>query len=314
MTPPWAAVAAIDKVSLNGVKSHRDEFRRLRNDMVCYSLFATSFQQKVLAAQQVLNYRWTKELKYLDAAVPLLEQSLQAWQQLAARTDTTYLYANSMQTAQRRIPVGGDDGKMKTWSELATVYENELAALKTNIFKLKHPSAQTDVLIHPATAAKVELLSPTATTTLRRGAIVFENRTDTPVDTVAAELQGLSALVLNRDTTRIAGTAIEFSSERPVQMLVGFFQDDDPKWARPPKLETDATGNEYGQAEPLLTNAISIAQMPPVNIHAYHFLAGHQLINLPKGIIMVAGFTSDTLKPRDAGLQGAGDEVDWLFQ
>jgi hypothetical protein len=53
--------------------------------------------------------------------------------------------------------------------------------------------------------------------------------------------------------------------------------------------------------------------MPPVHIHAYSFSAGHHTINLPKGIIMVAGFTSDAVRPRDVGLQGAGDEVDWLF-
>ena len=28
---------------------------------------------------------------------------------------------------------------------------------------------------------------------------------------------------------------------------------------------------------------------------------------------MVAGFTTDEIKSRDASLQGAGDEVDWLF-
>ena len=54
-------------------------------------------------------------------------------------------------------------------------------------------------------------------------------------------------------------------------------------------------------------------QMPPVHIHAYFFEAGHHAINLPKGIIMVAGFTSDAIRPRDVGLQSAGDEVDWLF-
>ena len=109
------------------------------------------------------------------------------------------------------------------------------------------------------------------------------------------------------------GTTIEFSCTEPVKMLVGFFQDDDPKWAKAPTLETDATGNEYGQAEPILTNAVSMFQMPPVHIHAYFFDAGHHTINLPKGIIMVAGFTSDAIRPRDVGLQGAGDEVDWLF-
>ena len=126
-------------------------------------------------------------------------------------------------------------------------------------------------------------------------------------------MQGLQALILNRDTTRIEGTTVVFDSKKAVKMLVGFFVDDDPKWARPPKLETDATGNEYGQAEPVISNAINMTNMPTVNIHTYHFGAGHHEINLPKGIIMVAGFTEDPLQPRDAGLQGAGDEVDWLF-
>ena len=230
-------------------------------------------------------------------------------------TDLTYLYANSMQTAQRRIPVGGDDGKMKTWSELAVVYQDELDALKTNIEKLKHPVAQTDANIQPATPARVNLYNPNAQLiTLKKGAIVFENRPDTPVDSVAPELVGMRALVLNRDTTRIVGTTIEFESDKPVKLLVGLFKDDDPKWAKAPKLEIDATGNEYGQAEPLLTNAISIVQMPKVNIHQYTLSAGHQTLHLPKGILMVAGFTQSDINPRDCGLNGPSSEVDWLFQ
>ena len=294
-------------------QKHPDEYQRLYNDIICYSLFAKSFQAKVQAARLVLDYKWSKDLKYLDAAVPFLEESQQIWQQLSARTDSTYLYANSMQTAQRRIPVGGDDGKMKTWKELAQVYQDELDALKHNIGKLKNPVAQTDILINPVLPASVRLISPTMTTPLRREAVVFEKREDTKVDSLAPELTALQAFVLNRDTTRIVGTTIEFEADKPVKMLVGFFQDDDPKWAKVPKLETDATGNEYGQAEPVLTNAIAMLQMPPVNIHAYHFPAGHHTINLPKGIIMVAGFTEGNIKPRDVGLQGAGNEVDWLF-
>jgi hypothetical protein len=124
----------------------------------------------------------------------------------------------------------------------------------------------------------------------------------------------LQALVLNRDTTRIVGTTIEFESDKPVKLLVGLFKDDDSKWAKAPKLEIDATGNEYGQAEPLLTNAISIVQMPKVNIHQYTLPAGRQTLNLPKGILMVAGFTTSDIKPRDCGLNGPSGEVDWLFQ
>ena len=306
------ALAAISAV--NGVTRHSHEFLRLQNDMRCYDLFARSFRAKVLAAQQVLNYKWSKNVEYLEAAVPLLEISLENWRKLAAVTADTYLYANSMQTAQRRIPVGGDNGNFKTWTDMLPVYEEELEALKLNIAQLKSPqSAASGSSIPAARPAKVRLISPAATTVLEKGAVLFENREDTPVDTLASELKGLRALVLNRDSTRIVGTTVEFECDEPVQLLVGFFQDDDSKWARPPKLEIDATGNEYGQAEPVLTNAIALKQMPPCNIHAYHLGAGHHKLNLPRGIIMMAGFTSDVIKPRDAALKGAGDEVDWLF-
>ena len=299
--------------AVQNVEKNSDEFLRFSTDMFCYWKFAQSFHDKVLAAQQVLNYKWSKDISYLEKAVPLLEQSMSYWHELVSYADSAYLYANSMQTAQRRIPVGGDGGKMKTWGELATVYQDELDALKANIEKLKHPALQSDVKIQPAIPAKVMIPDGKQVIGLAKDAVLFEKREDTKIDSIAPELQNLQALVLNRDTARIVGTSVTFSCERPVKMLVGFFQDDDSKWAKAPKLEIDATGNEYGQAEPVLTNAVSMLQMPPVNIHAYHFLAGHHTINLPKGIIMIAGFTESDIQPRDVGLQGAGNEVDWLF-
>lgn len=127
-----------------------------------------------------------------------------------------------MQTAQRRIPVGGDNGNFKTWTDMLPVYEEELEALKLNIAQLKSPKATNDVLIRAARPAKVRLISPAQTTVLDEGAVLFEKREDTPVDTLAPELKGLQALVLNRDSTRIVGTTVEFECSEPVQLLVGF--------------------------------------------------------------------------------------------
>ena len=311
----------IDKMyALAKPTRHQDELRRVANDVACYALFALSFQQKVLAAEQVLHYKWTKDIKYLDAAIPLLQNSMNLWKVLSRMTDETYLYANSMQTAQRRIPIGGDNGNFKTWSEMTPVYQEELDTFKENVEKLKHPVAHTDTKIPAAIPANVTILSPHLSpltpplSPLQKGAILFENRPDTPVDSVAPELAGLQALVLNRDSTRIIGTTIEYESDKPVKMLVGLFKDDDSKFAKAPKLEIDATGNEYGQAEPLLTNAISIVQLPKVNIHQYTLPAGRNTIRLPKGILMVAGFTQSDIKPRNCGLNGPSSEVDWLFQ
>ena len=295
---------------------HADEYQRVWNDILCYASFAKAFQLKVRAAAEVLRYKWTQDISHLETAVVWLEQSLSIWYDLSRMTDDWYLYANSMQTAQRRIPVGGDGGKMKTWRELAVVYQAELDAFKENIEKLKHPAPASAIKIQPAQPAKVTILSPLTSnlSPLKKGAILFEKRPDTPVDSLAPELAGLQALVLNRDTTRIVGTTIEYESDKPVKLLVGLFKDDDKKFAKAPKLEIDATGNEYGQAEPILTNAISIVQMPKVNIHQYSLPAGRNTIRLPKGILMVAGFTQSDIKPRDCGLNGPSGEVDWLFQ
>ena len=297
---------------------HAEEYERVWNDFLCYATFAKAFQLKVRAAAEVLRYKWTKDIAHLETAEKWLEQSLSIWYDLSRMTDQWYLYANSMQTAQRRIPVGGDGGKMKTWSELAKVYQEELDTFKGHIEKLKHPVAQTDVLINPLKPADVTIHkvqnSKFTVQSLQKGAILFENRPDTPVDSLAPELVGLQALVLNRDTTRIVGTSIEYESDKPVKLLVGLFKDDDKKFAKAPKLEIDATGNEYGQAEPILTNAISIVQLPKVNIHQYSLPAGRNTIRLPKGILMVAGFTQSDINPRDCGLNGPSSEVDWLFQ
>ena len=267
---------------------HAEEYQRVWNDMLCYASFAKAFQLKVRAAAEVLRYKWTQDISHLETAVIWLEQSLSIWYDLSRMTDDWYLY-------------------MKTWSELAVVYQAELDAFKENIEKLKNPAPASAVKIAAAQPAKVTILSPLPAhlLPLKKGAILFEKRPDTPVDSLAPELVGLQALVLNRDTTRIVGTTIEYDSD---------FKDDDKKFAKAPKLEIDATGNEYGQAEPILTNAISIVQMPKVNIHQYSLPAGRNTIRLPKGILMVAGFTQSDIKPRDCGLNGPSGEVDWLFQ
>lgn len=307
------AVAAISGIS-DKITKNKDEFNRLVNDINCYKDFAYSFKYKVLAAQQALNYKWSKDINYLKKAVPLLEKSNSYYMQLVNKTKDTYLYANSMQTSQRRIPVGGDDGKFKTWEEMVPVYEEELASLKSNIKMLESPQQDngSNEKLVKAKNAKVKLISNYKRVKLEKGAKLFENR-DEAIDSLASELEGLEALVLNRDTTRIVGGTVEFETDKPVKMLVGFFIDDQNKFASPPKLETDATGNEFGQAEPVISNAISMSNMPIVNIHAYHLKPGHHIIRLPKGIIMVAGFTDSNLKIRDARLNGLSNEVDWLF-
>lgn len=309
------AVAAIDAVA-EQVTANREEFGRLRNDMHCYREFAYSFSEKVRAARHVLNYKWGKDIGELDKAVPRLEKSLEHYRRLVALTKDTYLYANSMQTAQRRIPVGGDDGKMKHWQELLPLYEQELANLKKNIVRLRAQAAGTyrevEETVRPLKAAGVQLVGEAETVTLAKGARLFSDM-DSVVTDLAPELQGLKAYRFSSDQQRKHGTKIAFVCKKPVSLLVGYFRDDQMKYAKAPKLETDATANDYGQAEPQLTSAIRIDGMPQVNVYKYDFPAGSHTLLLPKGILLVTGFTGDKVTPRDAGLSGADKAIDWLF-
>ena len=80
------AVAAIDKAAAS-VSSNKDEFARLQNDMHCYREFAYAFNLKVKAAKLVLDYQWGKEIKNLEEAIPLMEQSLEHYRKLVERTN-----------------------------------------------------------------------------------------------------------------------------------------------------------------------------------------------------------------------------------
>ncbi len=304
------AVAAIDAVA-DKVTQNKDEFRRLQNDMHCYREFAYAFAWKVRAAQHVLNYKWGKNIAELDSAVPLMKKSLEHYRKLVDLTKDTYLYANSMQTAQRRIPIGGDGGKMKHWSELLPQYELEIANLEKNIAKLKTPDAKgKKTVVKALKGAKIECQAQTVK--LTKGAKLFSDLDSTVVE-YAPELEGMKALVFASKQQRNEATKIEFTCKEPVHLLVGYFRDDQKKYAKAPKLEIDATANDYGQAEPQITSALRIKGMPLVNVHKYDFEAGHHTLLLPKGILLVLGATTDQLNVHDAGLAGADEAIDWLF-
>lgn len=309
------AVAAIEEVE--GATANADELNRVKNDMNCYRLFAYVFDRKVKAAREVLNYQYTKDLSYLDKAVPLMEEALDYYRKLVDLTKDTYLYANSMQTSQRRIPIGGDDGKNKTWIEMLPHYEAELANFKNNIAMLKDKAAgkitEKDEKIKAARNADVTVGGNMQRVKLVEGASLLANMPDSKIVGLAPELEGLEAFVVNGDHQRKEGTRLEFESKKPVKLLVGYFKDDQKKYAKAPKLETDASANEYGQAEPVLTNAVHLDKLPLANVHAYNFGAGKNTLLLPKGYTLVLGFTSDDIKPRNASLAGADETIDWLF-
>ena len=311
------AVAAIERVNPSEIGANRDEFLRLKNDIYCYREFAYAFNLKVKAASKVLDYQWGGNLADLDAAVPLMEQGLVHWRKLVELTRPAYHYANSMQTSQRRIPIGGDGGKNKTWEEMLVHYEQELANFRTNLQMLHSQAAGTFAPVQkkilPLKEARYTLHSGQQQTTLTEGATLFSNLPNATVDGLAEELQGLKALVLDGDGQRKEATLLDFESDKPLKILVAYFRDDQRKYAKAPKLEIDATANDYGQAEPCLTNGIHLAGLPLANVHSYSFPAGRHTLRLPVGYSLVLGFSAEEVTPRNVGLGGGNQTMDWLF-
>lgn len=312
------AVEAIDKAEAK-VTQNKEEFLRLKNDMHAYKAFADFFSEKVKAAMLILRYSYSNDIKDLDQALPHLEKSIVYYQTLVHLTQDSYYYANSMQTAQRRIPIGGDDGFNKTWKELLPHYERELANFKRNIVLLKS-SKDGKIVLKEAKAwkaAEVKLVSDNlGTYSVQTSTKVY----GTPASEIvkqAPELANLKGIAFDETVQNEKGTQLKFKNDKSVKLVVGYFNTDQKRFLLPPNLETDAAGNSFGQAEVILANAVNLKELPRVNIHTYTFPAGQNELKLGKGKVLILGFidANQTISPRDVGYIGVEDKgaIDWLF-
>ena len=152
---------------------------------------------------------------------------------------------------------------------------------------------------------------------IEKGQRVFLDSTITIRD-YAINLKGLKALRFSRKLQSAGGTSVIFKTSKPIKVLVGYFSDKDGFYLKPSNLETDASANDYGQAEAKIFNAIDVEGMPAINVHAFSFKPGTHTLNLGKGVVLVLGFINDDhdLKVYDAGLgvDGRKKELDWLFE
>lgn len=312
------AVEAIDKAEPKVTKD-KEEFLRLKNDMYAYKAFADFFSEKVKAAISVLRYSYSNDISDLDKALPHLEESIKHYELLVNLTKDHYLYANSMQTAQRRIPIGGDDGNNKTWAELLPHYERELANFKRNLDLLK--SSKDGKIVtkegKPWKTAEVTLLSESkGTYAVKNGTKVY----GTPISEltkIAPELQNLKGIAFDETSQNENGTHLKFKNTKAVKLVVGYFNSDQKRFLFPPSLETDAAGNAHGQAEVILASAMNLKELPRINIHTYTFQPGENKLDLGKGRVLILGFidADQTITTRDVGYIDAGEKgaVDWLF-
>lgn len=316
------AVSAMEAAA-NNITSNKEEFLRLKNDMDCYKALANHYADKAQAALDILRYKYSSDVKDLDKALPLLEKSMQEYERLVYLTKGTYLYANSMQTKQRKIPIRGVDGTFKTWAEVAVPFREELAHFKRSIDSLKTKSINTASKYTVLKNAEVELPGAFKTYRVDSLAACFSDTGLFIIET-AKEIKGLQAVQLSYQKQMQSGTILSFTNKEPVKVLIGYFNpvkaafSSDTVFLKKPELETNASADDYGQAEVKISNAMSIKGMPPVNIHVYSFKAGSNALKLGKGVCLILGFVKgDEIVPvHDAMLMSdaKNKNVDWLFE
>ena len=315
------ARTAVISIKLVSPKKNLEEFRRLQNDIFCYSQFAFSYTEKTKAAMSVLKYKYSNNISDLEKALFYLEGSLLYYKELTALTSSTYLYANSMQTSQRKIPMRGVDGTYKHWKEMLPVFAKELNTFRHKIDSLKSNASKIIPVAKPFNNAAVH--AAVNYIQLENGAALFPD-TALVIKNVASELKGLNAIVIPFKQMQQTAKEISFTADKPVKVLVGYFKTQrgaftkDTVFLKAPELETNASADDYGQAEIKISNAIAIEGMPPVNVHVYSFKAGSNTLKLEKGVCLILGFVDgDTIIPvYDAGLMGdlRNKNMDWLFE
>jgi hypothetical protein len=309
------AVEAIDRAAPH-VKANIEEFERLKNDVYCYHAFANFIYEKVNAAIWVLRYKYSKDVVDLEKAVPLLEKSVEYWDELVGLTEDTYLYANSMQTQQRRIPITGRDGTNKTWAEMLPHYQTELENFKRNLTTLKTGgiAGKEASVLQPV---KVRVLNEDVKTySVVPGQKAYIDR-NYVIEEVAEELKLLKGVQFEDQKQQDEGTVLRFENDRPVKVMVGYFNTNSYSALRPPTLETNAMANDRGQADIKIANAMRFNGLYPVNIYTYRYEAGKNELKLGKGRVLILGFIDGdiNIKVHDAGISDNKDgvPVDWLF-
>lgn len=316
------AQEAIDKIAQN-VTKNTAEFKRLQNDVHCYNAMAQFFSEKVYAALDLVRYKYSNQISDLEKALPHLERSVQHYSKLVELTKDTYLYANSMQTKQRKIPMRGVDATFIHWKEMLPVFQKEVTRLHTVIDSLKQSAGKGVKAIQYLKPAQVQLEDASLTTyPLAINQKVFSD-TSIVIQGIARELKNLSGIVLSKKTQITKGTQITFKTDKPVKVLVGYFNEKigiyDAKksdFLPKPQLEIDASANNFGQAESKITNALLLGDWPPVNIHTFSFEAGTHTLSLAKGTCLVLGFVDGTqeIKIFDAGFAGNQKNIDWTVE
>lgn len=328
----YYAKRALDKINFakHSVTKNKDEFEMFITDIQAIAHMTFSYGKKVRAAVNVMLYRNNMDenlrgdLSLLEAAERYLSESLEEYRKLTALTEKTYLYANSMQTPQRKIPLP-DGEKYGHWSQCLPVYEKEYENFSKHVAEMKagiYPSDSKPDLSHikPLKPAPFKVLTEGYPTfKLEKGQSVFSDR-ERSILACAPEIQGLTGVQIPREEAEsAAGAKFEIEFEKDSYLLIGYFKikSDKKVWLKVPDLETDTHADDRGGLSVVYDEAIKVDMSPSVNIHAFKYEKGKHKIYFGQGAFVVAGVVDadEKIVPRSAGLAGdLLESLGWMYE
>ncbi|NOU96849.1 hypothetical protein GC093_27035 [Paenibacillus sp. LMG 31456] len=320
------AVRAIERAQ-SSVTCNMDEFQRLVSDMYALQHMVEVYVQKVQAAMLILTYKHTvkgeffKGLDLLEQAAVHLENGLESYRELTHITEKTYLFANSMQTPQRKVPVrnGLEFGH---WKQCLPIYETELDQFKLHLEELKAgqlPQALQNLKepIVPYKEVPFKLLSDNAELfKVEKGTYVFTDG-DIHIVSCAEELNNLTGIRFGQMQAGLNGIAIDIELEQPSQVLIGYFNNKDQQWLQAPSLEENTHADDMGGYAPILRKGLRLYAYPSVNVHAFNYEAGRHTLDFGRGAYLILGIVpaDQVMRQRDVEHKNDGiDTLDWLYE
>ncbi|MDD4683326.1 MAG: hypothetical protein PHQ55_09190 [Eubacteriales bacterium] len=323
------AVKAITTIkNSNDITRNAHDFTGLADDIEAIDLMMKHFNSKIQAALALMRYRRDMnenligDANLLDQSVSLLADSLDWYRKLTDLTSRTYLYANSMQTRQRKIPFADGDA-YGHWQNCLPRYEEEYRFFSEQADRLKsgwHPGKDKEEEEAPAPLCESQiglkiLNDEYKPYTLARGELAFVDGA-MDIQNIAPELVGLSSVKLNMDEAIRKGNTVRFELAQDAQLLIGYFQGGGLMWLQVPELETNTHADDRGGLKPVLTNAMKITGCPPVNVHAFRYEKGSHELYLGTGSFLILGAVAAETKieNRDAGMQKESlESLEWLY-
>lgn len=325
----WYAKEALRLIKdcMGQVSEHVRELEYYLTDIEAIHHMVMSYAWKLKAAHKILTYKYTMgedlrgDLKLLEDAVPLWEESMRWYRELAALTDQTYLYANSMQTPQRKIPFPNGE-TYGHWTQCLPKYEEEFQHFKDQLARLRqgdYPGEQQagEEEAQPLPQAPFTLLSEDCVTyTIEKGQQVF---TDMPsqIMTFAPELKGLRGISFGLGQAITEGVNVRLKLEEDSLILVAYMNARGVEWLQVPDLETNTHADDRGGLAVVFGNAMQAEGCPDMNIHAFRYEKGTHEIYMGTGGYTIVGVipAGVTLQGRNAGLSGETlDKLDWLYE